>query len=118
MRHLLFLSLLLYGLHAKAHSIHLKIDYNGYKPSEEMDLTYEPGTSVLQLLQSAVKVSTKKVGPYLFIRSINGVQSSPKKMGWFYKIDGKKAAKTASNTFLHNETSVSWEFRADHCLSN
>lgn len=93
------------------------IDYADKKPTKSVEVDFKAGMTALELLQSVAEVSTKNVGKYTFITSIDGVKSKPKKMGWFYKVDGKDANKVASAYVLEEIKTMRWEYRADNCLS-
>lgn len=108
--------LLLCGLLAAGEKITVTIDYGKDRPARTVTAVYENGTTALAVLQSVADVRTKKVGIYTFITSIDGVRSTPQKMGWFYSVDGRHADKTASGFLLENAKTMRWEYRADHCL--
>lgn len=96
--------------------LQLTIEYAGIYPNQSLEVEYKEGESVLAILQSAVKVTTKKVGKYIFVKSIKGVKAKPNKMGWFYTVDGQRAKVTASNKKLYHAKSMIWTFQVDSCL--
>jgi hypothetical protein len=95
----------------------VSIDYAGMKENQNISVHYTKGETVLEVLQRAADVKIKRVGRHSFVTSINEVTSRPNKMGWFYKIDGKEAKKTASSTVLENALCMQWLYRQDNCLS-
>ena len=98
-------------------NVTVTIDYADKKPTKKIEVHFKEGMTALALLQSVSDVSTKNVGKYTFITSIDGVKSKPRKMGWFYQIDGKDADKVASANVLGPIETMKWEYRADNCLS-
>ena len=116
MRFILALTFAL-SLFATDNSIDIEIMYGGEKEPRMVKTTYKNGDTALETLSKAAKVKTKKVGGFLFVTSIDGVASSPKKMGWFYSVDGKSADKIASTNTLVNAKNMRWEFHTDNCLS-
>jgi hypothetical protein len=109
---ILFLRLLL-----SAQQIEIEINYGKTKEPKTVKIDYENGESALAVLSRAANVKTKKVGEFLFVTSIDGVASTPQKMGWFYSVDGKGANKTASANILTDAKTMQWEFLVDSCLS-
>lgn len=112
----ILLALLSTGLMAEENAI-VTIDFAGIKPTKTIEVKQTPGMTALELLEAAAKVTTKHAGKYIFITSIDGVKSTPKKMGWFYEVDGKRAKKTASSYILENIKTMRWEYRTDNCLN-
>jgi hypothetical protein len=100
-----------------AQPIEIEITYGGAKEARTAKIEYKNGETALAVISRVANVKTKKVGEYLFITSIDGVASTPQKMGWFYLVDGKNADKTASTTILKDAKSMKWEYHADNCLS-
>ncbi len=109
---ILFLQLIL-----SAQQIEIGINYGKTKEPKTVKIEYENGETALTALKRAANVKTKKVGEFLFVTSIDGVASSPGKLGWFYSVDGKGANKTASANILTDAKSMKWEFLVDSCLS-
>jgi len=101
---------------AADNKIDIEINYGGAKEPRVVQTAYKDGETVLAVLSRVARVKTKKVGEFLFVTSIDGVTSSPQKMGWFYSVDGKSADKTASQNTLANAKSMRWEFHTDNCL--
>lgn len=112
-----FLTVLLLPIWLFAQTIDIEISYGGIKETRTIKTEYKSGDSALAAVSKVAKVRTKKVGEFIFITSIDGVASSPQKMGWFYTVDGKSADKTASSYILTNEKTMRWEFHTDNCLS-
>lgn len=93
----------------------MTIDYADKKPLEIIEVEFTQGMTALELLQRAAKTSTKKVGKYIFVSSINEVKSHSKNMGWFYEIDGVGAKKMASDNILKEVKKVKWTFKIANC---
>lgn len=111
-----FLTALLLPIWLFAQTIEIDISYGGVKEARTAKTEYKNGETALAVISRVAKVKTKKVGEYLFVTSIDGVASTPQKMGWFYLLDGKNADKTASSHKLTNEKSMRWEYHVDNCL--
>lgn len=109
--------LLPFWLFAAEQTIDIQIVYGSAKESKTVQTTYKNGDTALAVLGKVAKVRTKKVGKFLFVTSIDGVASSPQKMGWFYSVDGQSADKTASDNRLKDAKSMRWEFHVDNCLT-
>ncbi|MDH5465622.1 MAG: DUF4430 domain-containing protein [Thiovulaceae bacterium] len=114
-----FTWLLLYSFNHlfAAEAIMLTIDYAQKKPTKKIKVPFTSGMTALELLQRASKVRTKKVGKYIFVKSIDEIKSHPGKMGWFYFIDGQRASKVASEYVLKEVETMKWSFQVDHCLA-
>ena len=93
------------------------IDYGGLKPTKRVEVELKAGMTALSALQNAADVTTKSVGKYTFVTSIDGVKSQSRKMGWFYQVDQNRADKLASDNVLGNIKTMVWEFKADNCLN-
>jgi hypothetical protein len=112
----LLLALLPFWLFAANNKMEIEISYGDIKESHIIETSYQNGDTALAVLEKVAKVRTKKVGNFLFVTSIDGVASSPQKMGWFYSVDGKSADKTASANILNGAKNMKWEFHTDNCL--
>ncbi len=95
--------------------VSMTIDYADKKPLEVIEVEFRQGMTALELLQRAAKISTKTVGKYIFVSSINGVKSHSKNMGWFYSVDGVDANKIASDNVLKDVKEVRWTFKTANC---
>lgn len=96
-------------------SITVEIDYGGLRPARRVETAYVEGMSALQLLQQVAEVKTYKVGAFVFVRSIDRIESERGKMGWFYSIDGVSAKTLAKSRLLENAKEMKWSYRLEAC---
>ena len=102
----------LYGEPAR---ITITIDYAGAMPERTVTTTLTEGATALQLLEQVAAVTTKKVGKFLFVRSIDGIKGEPGKMGWFYAVDGIPAKELAVTREMNGSTSMRWYYAVEAC---
>lgn len=100
---------------AEKKSMRVLIDYGGLRPSRTIVTTYTPGMSVLSLLEQVAKVKTYRIADFLFVRSVDGIESERGKMGWFYSIDGVSAKTVASSNLLKDAEEMQWSYRVEAC---
>lgn len=105
----------LWAVVAIAENLAVTIHYGDGIPDKTLTTTYTPGMSALEVLQQVSRVETSKTGPYLFVRSIDGVRSQVGKYGWFYLIDGENVPKTAQNHLLQNAQTMTWIYKVEAC---
>ncbi len=106
---------LLFASAALAETLSVTIHYGGALPDKVVETTYAPGTSALEVLRHVSAVTTSQTGPYLFVRSIDGVKSQPGKFGWFYTIDGRNVGKTAQHHLLEGAKTMTWVYKVEAC---
>lgn len=107
--------LTLWTLSAIAENLTVTIHYGNGIPDKTVETTYTPGMSALEVLQQVSRVETSTTGPYLFVRSIDGVKSQVGKFGWFYLIDGENVPKTAQSTLLQEAKTMTWIYKVEAC---
>lgn len=105
----------LFALSAIAENLTVTIQYGNGIPDKTVETTYTPGMSALEVLKQVSRVETSKTGPYLFVRSIDGVKSQVGKFGWFYLIDGENVPKTAQSTLLQEAKTMTWIYKVEAC---
>lgn len=98
-----------------AENLTVTIHYGNASPDKTVETTYTPGMSALEVLKQVSTVQTGKTGQYLFVRSIDGVQSQIGKFGWFYLIDGQNVPKTAQNYLLKDAKTMTWVYKVEAC---
>ncbi|MFA5215151.1 DUF4430 domain-containing protein [Sulfuricurvum sp.] len=107
--------LALFVLTLFAEDMVVTIRYNNGMPDKVVQTTYTPGASALSVLQQVSAVQTSKTRKYLFVRSIDGVQSQIGTFGWFYTIDEKPVNTTAQNTLLKDTKTMMWVYKVEAC---
>jgi len=91
------------------------LHYGNAKADKVIETTYLPGMSALDVLKQISRVETSKTGNYLFVRSIDGVQSQIGKFGWFYLIDGESVNTTAENFRVKDAKTMTWIYKVEAC---
>lgn len=108
-------ALLLLWVSIFANELEVTILYGNGKPDKVIETTYSPGMSALDVLKQISRVETSKTGNYLFVRSIDDVQSQIGKFGWFYLIDGESVHTTAENFILKDAQTMTWVYKVEAC---
>jgi hypothetical protein len=111
----IFPVLALWAISAMAETLTVTIRYGNDVPDKIVETAYTPGTSALEVLQQVSRVETSKTGNYLFVRSIDGVQSQIGKFGWFYLIDGESINTTAENFTVKDAKTMTWVYKVEAC---
>jgi len=96
-------------------SIRIEIDYGGLRPPRIITTDYTVGTSALKLLQQVAEVRTYELGSFVFVKSIDRIESKRGEMGWFYSIDGVSAKRLASSYLLNDAEEMRWSYRVEAC---
>ncbi|MFA6188655.1 MAG: DUF4430 domain-containing protein [Sulfuricurvum sp.] len=107
--------LLLLWISIFANDIEVTILYGNGSPDKVIQTTYTPGMSALEVLKKVSAVQTSKTGKFLFVRSIDGVNSQVGKFGWFYIIDDHSVPTTAENFILKDAKSMMWVYKVEAC---
>jgi hypothetical protein len=120
--HLLLLSSLSVALSASEQqvstgqkSIRVEIDYGGLRPSRIITTDFTAGMSALKLLQKVAEVRTYELGSFVFVKSIDQIESKRGEMGWFYSINGVSAKRLASSYLLDDAEEMRWSYRVEAC---
>lgn len=111
----IFSFLALFTIFGFAEDLTVTIRYGNAMPDKVVQTSYAEGTSALDALKRISKVKTGKTGGYLFVRSIDGIQSQIGKFGWFYTIDGKPVDTTAEKTVLKDAKNMTWFYKVEAC---
>jgi len=96
-------------------SIRVVIDYGGQRPSRMITTDYTAGMSALKILQQVAEVKTYELGSFVFVKSIDRIESKRGKMGWFYSIDGVPAKKIAGSYLLDDAEEMRWSYHVEAC---
>jgi len=96
-------------------SIRIEIDYGGLHPSRMITTDYTAGMSALKLLKQVAEVRTYELGSFVFVKSIDQIESKRGEMGWFYSIDGVTAKKIADSYLLYDAEEMRWSYRVEAC---
>ena len=112
---LLLVVLVIQTLYAGERHITITIDYGGALPERTVTATLHDGATALQLLQKVARVTTKQVGTFLFVRSVDGVKGEPGKMGWFYAVDGRPAKELAVIRKMDGAATMRWYYAVEAC---
>jgi len=96
-------------------SIRIEIDYGGLHPARMITTDYTAGMSALKLLKQVAEVRTYELGSFVFVKSIDQIESKRGEMGWFYSIDGVTAKKIADSYLLYDAEEMRWSYRVEAC---
>ena len=97
-------------------SLPLTVEINfGNNTKHSKTIDYKEQLTALEALQYAAIVETHPVGKYVFVSSIDSVNSVPNENVWYYKINGKLAKKLAINTIVNAGDTITWIYVTDVC---
>lgn len=96
-------------------NVKVEIDYGGVQQNREVEITWKQGITALEALQSVAKIETRKIGEYLLVTSIGGVEGKKGDKIWYYDINGKRATSIANKCILREGDHMRWEYTKDVC---
>lgn len=92
----------------------IKIDY-GSNNQRTISTVWEEDLTALEALQHVVVVKTHPVGKYVFVTTIDSVESIRGKNAWYYTINGESVKKLAINKIVSPGDTISWIHKKDIC---
>ncbi|MDG6004777.1 MAG: DUF4430 domain-containing protein [Candidatus Brocadia sp. BL1] len=101
--------------YSASQDVTIEINYGGIQQNRETKTTWKPGITALESLQSVAKVETRKIGDYLLVVSIDGVEGKRGEMAWYYDLNGKHATSVASKYVLQEGDHLKWIYTKDVC---
>ena len=91
----------------------IKIDYGSNQRT--IDTVWEEDLTALEALQHVAVVKTHPVGKYVFVTTIDSIESLRGKNAWYYTINGESVKKLAINKIVSPGDTISWIYKTDIC---
>ncbi|MDN3515272.1 MAG: DUF4430 domain-containing protein [Candidatus Brocadia sp.] len=101
--------------YSASRDVTIEINYGGMQQNREVEVAWKQGVTALEALQSVATVETRKVGEFLLVVSIDGVEGKRGDMAWYYDLNGKHATSVANKYILHEGDHMKWEYTKDVC---
>ncbi|NUO08952.1 MAG: DUF4430 domain-containing protein [Candidatus Brocadia sp.] len=101
--------------YSASRDVTIEINYGGMQQNREVKVAWKQGVTALEALQSVATVETRKVGEFLLVVSIDGVEGKRGDMAWYYDLNGKHATSVANKYILHEGDHMKWEYTKDVC---
>ncbi len=100
----------------KSVSLKIEIDYGGIPGAVQKDLVWTHGNpTALEAVQAVAKVNTRPIGKYIFVSSIDGIETRRREKAWYYTVNGKSPGKLAVWNELKDGDTVRWIYKKDVC---
>lgn len=91
------------------------VDFGGERSLKETNIKVNRQLTALEALQYAAVVETHTVGEYVFVSSVDSVQSIRGKKAWYYKVNGESPKVLAINNHLSDGDTLLWIYKTDVC---
>ena len=92
-----------------------EIDYGSIRPYKTVEVPLVKGKTVLELLKTVATVKTLRVGKFVFVVSIDGIEGKRGEMAWYYSVDDKSPVELAYSKILNGTERVKWSYKKDVC---
>lgn len=86
------------------------IDFGARRYYETKTVSWKEGMTVLNALQSAIRLETRPMGDDIYVTSIDGVAERKDEKGWLFDVNGKMGDTFANKTPLNPGDYVRWNY--------
>lgn len=93
----------------------VEIDYGNNMLPRKVEIPLIKGKTALELLQAVASVKTQRIGNFVFVVSIDGIEGKRGEMAWYYLVDDKSPGELPNSKILNGTERIKWSFKKDVC---